>query len=164
MGEKPCSLRPHIYSIISLQSIQGTMPKSAEVLIWEILFVEEEESLCGCLPSSPRALSPCWICHSLSNPHHSQQLLIKAAKVEFCARHSAKHGGCPCLAFLLSALNKVIETLCAVSVPQLWLGRTSSVDEVHLVAVHTKSTSGSRLLFLRENFPTFPPLVVEASR
>lgn len=87
LGEKPCSLRPHIYSIISLQSIQGTMPKSAEVLIWEILFVEEE-SLCGCLPSSPRTLSPCWICHSLSNPHHSQQLLIKAAKVEFCARHS----------------------------------------------------------------------------
>lgn len=42
--EKPCSHYPCIYSIISSyipQFIHGTMPKSAEILIWAILCVEE---------------------------------------------------------------------------------------------------------------------------
>lgn len=39
--------------------------------------------------------------------------------------------------------------------------RNSSVDEVHLVALSTMSTSSCRRLFLRENFPTFQPMVVE---
>lgn len=40
--------------------------------------------------------------------------------------------------------------------------RNSSVDEVHLVALWIMSTSICGLLFLRENFSTFQPLIVGA--
>lgn len=156
------------------QFIHGTMPKSAEILIWAILCVEEE-SLYGHLQQSLKAIFPCWICYGsvrlalaivsqiLINLNSIQTNLYLRSFVHVIQFSQAWRISLSFLSFQRSQGRHSNPSHCLYSWAPGWEAvRNSSADEVHLVALSAMSTSSCRLLFLRENFSTFQHLVVEA--